>query len=276
MNKIIALLSVLILCSGCAAGPNYKRPAVSVPGTYRGLTPEEAAKTQSASIGDQKWWDIFQDEQLRSLIRTALQQNYDVRIAASRILAARAQLGIVRSDQFPNVAAGAALGDARTARSAFLPAFERSTGQVDVSAVWELDFWGKYRRATEAARANLLASEWARQEVLATLVANMSHAYFQLRALDRELEISKRTLTSRQESLRLTRILADRGSTSMLDVRQAEQLVFTAAAEIRSEEHTSELQSPCNLVCRLLLEKKKKKIKFLLTKNKTKKNTKKQ
>src|SRR5207245_7839941 len=81
MNKIIALLSVLILCSGCAAGPNYKRPAVSVPGTYRGLTPEEAAKTQSASIGDQKWWDIFQDEQLRSLIRTALQQNYDVRIA---------------------------------------------------------------------------------------------------------------------------------------------------------------------------------------------------
>ena len=250
MNKIIALLSVLILCSGCAAGPNYKRPAVSVPGTYRGLTPEEAAKTQSASIGDQKWWDIFQDEQLRSLIRTALQQNYDVRIAASRVLAARAQLGIVRSDQFPNVAAGAAIGDARTARSAFLPAFERSTGQVDVSAVWELDFWGKYRRATEAARASLLASEWARQEVLATLVANMSHAYFQLRALDRELEISKRTLTSRQESLRLTRILADRGSTSMLDVRQAEQLVFTAAAEIPALEQEIEQQE--NLISILL------------------------
>ena len=250
MSKKVALLSVLILCSGCAVGPNYKRPAVSVPGTYRGLTPEEAAKTQSASIGDQKWWDIFQDEQLRSLIRTALQQNYDVRIAASRVLAARAQLGIVRSDQFPNVAAGAAIGDTRTARSAFLPAFERSTGQVDVSAVWELDFWGKYRRATEAARANLLASEWARQEVLATLVANMSRAYFQLRALDRELEISKRTLTSRQESLRLTRILADRGSTSMLDVRQAEQLVFTAAAEIPALEQEIEQQE--NLISILL------------------------
>src|SRR2546426_5612764 len=127
MSKKVALLSLLIRCSGCAVRPNYKRPAVSVPGTYRGLTPEEAAKTQSASIGDQKWWDIFQDEQLRSLIRTALQQNYDVRIAASRVLAARAQLGIVRSDQFPNVAAGAAIGDTRTARSAFLPAFERST-----------------------------------------------------------------------------------------------------------------------------------------------------
>ena len=250
MSKKVALLSVLILCSGCAVGPNYKRPAVSVPGTYRGLSPEEAAKTQSASIGDQKWWDIFQDEQLRSLIRTALQQNYDVRIAASRVLAARAQLGIVRSDQFPNVAAGAAIGDTRTARSAFLPAFERSTGQVDVSAVWELDFWGKYRRATEAARANLLASEWARQEVLATLVANMSRAYFQLRALDRELEISKRTLTSRQESLRLTRILADRGSTSMLDVRQAEQLVFTAAAEIPALEQEIEQQE--NLISILL------------------------
>ena len=250
MSKKVALLSVLILCSGCAVGPNYKRPAVSVPGTYRGLTPEEAAKTQSASIGDQKWWDIFQDEQLRSLIRTALQQNYDVRIAASRVLAARAQLGIVRSDQFPNVAAGAAIGDARTARSAFLPAFERSTGQLNVSAAWELDFWGRYRRATEAARANLLASEWARQEVLATLVANMSRAYFQLRALDRELEISKRTLTSRQESLRLTRILADRGSTSMLDVRQAEQLVFTAAAEIPALEQEIEQQE--NLISILL------------------------
>ncbi len=250
MNKIVALLSVLIVCSGCAVGPNYKRPAVSVPGTYRGLTPEEAAKTQSASIGDQKWWDIFQDEQLRSLIRTALQQNYDVRIAASRVLAARAQLGIVRADQFPNVAAGAAIGDARTARSAFLPAFERSTGQLNVSAAWELDFWGRYRRATEAARANLFASEWARQEVLATLVANMSRAYFQLRALDRELEISKRTLTSRQESLRLTRILADRGSTSMLDVRQAEQLVFTAAAEIPALEQEIEQQE--NLISILL------------------------
>ncbi len=121
---------------------------------------------------------------------------------------------------------------------------------MDVSAAWELDFWGKYRRATEAARANLLASEWARQEVLATLVANMSHAYFQLRALDRELEISKRTLTSRQESLRLTRILADRGSTSMLDVRQAEQLVFTAAAEIPALEQEIEQQE--NLISILL------------------------
>ncbi len=242
MKKVVALLSSVILISGCAVGPNYKKPAASVPATYRGLTPEETAKTESSSIGDQNWWDIFQDEQLRSLIRTALQQNYDVRIAASRVLAAQAQLGITRADQFPSVSAGAAITDVRSAKSSFLPAFERSTGQLNISAAWELDFWGKYRRATEAARANLLASESARQEVVVTLVADVSRAYFQLRALDLELEISKRTLASRQESLRLTSLLADRGSTSMLDVRQAEQLVFTAGAEIPSLEQQIEQQ----------------------------------
>ncbi len=242
MKKFVALLGVVILGYGCAVGPNYKKPAVSVPATYRGLTPEEAAKTESSSIGDQKWWDIFQDEQLRSLIRTCLQQNYDLRIAASRILEAQAQLGITRADQFPNVAAEAGISDSRSARSKFLPAFEGSTGHVNLSAAWELDFWGKYRRATEAARANLLAGESARQEVVVTLVAEVSRAYFQLRALDLELEISKRTLASRQESLRLTSLLADRGSTSMLDVRQAEQLVYTAGAEIPALEQQIEQQ----------------------------------
>jgi multidrug efflux system outer membrane protein len=113
---------------------------------------------------------------------------------------------------------------------------------MNLSAAWELDFWGKYRRATEAARANLVASEWARREVLSTLVANVASAYFQLRALDLEVEISKRTLNSRQESLRLTRILSEGGSTSLLDVRQAEQLVFTASAEIPVLEQQIEQQ----------------------------------
>jgi len=221
-------------------GPNYKKPTANVPGSYRGLAPEEAEKAAANSIGDQKWSQVFEDQQLQSLIRTALQQNYDVRIAGARILQAQAQLGITRADQYPSVAGGAEISDQRSARSSFLPAFERSTGQVNISAAWELDFWGKFRRATEAARANLLATEWARQEVITTLVANVSAAYFQLRALDLELEISKRTLASRHESLRLTSVLADHGSTSMLDVRQAEQLVFTAAAEIPSLEQQIE------------------------------------
>jgi multidrug efflux system outer membrane protein len=242
MKPPILLFSVALLASGCTVGPNYKRPTVAVPGLYRGTVSTEAVPTQLAALGDQKWWDVFQDGQLRTLIRTAVVQNYDSRIAASRVLEARAQLGITRADQFPSLNAGAAISDNRTAQSKFVPAFETSTGQVNVAAAWELDFWGKYRRATEAARANLVASEWARREVLSTLVANVASAYFQLRAHDLELEISKRTLNSRQESLRLTRILADGGSTSLLDVRQAEQLVFTASAEIPVLEQQIEQQ----------------------------------
>jgi len=250
MRIFIALLGVAIFGSGCTVGPNYKKPTIPVPGTYRGLPPEEAGKTDAASLGDQKWWEVFQDEQLRSLIRTALQQNYDVRIAGARILQAQAQLGITRADQYPSVSAGAGITDQHTARGKFFPAFETSNGQVNASAAWELDFWGRFRRATEAARANLLATEAGRQEVILTLVANVSAAYFQLRALDLELEISKRTLASRQESLRLTTILADHGSTSLLDVRQAEQLVFTAAAEIPSLEQQIEQEE--NLISILL------------------------
>ena len=232
MNHRLVLLSIALLASGCTLGPNYKRPIVAVPGSYRGMIPEQTTQTQIASLGDQKWWEIFQDEQLRAFIRTALQQNYDLRIAASRVIEAQAQVGITRADQFPSLSGGAGIADLRSAQSKFLPAFETSTGQVNLSAAWELDFWGKFRRATEAARANLLASEWARQEVVSTLVANVSAAYFQLRALDLQLEISKRTLDSRQESLRLTRVLANGGATSLLDVRQAEQLVFTASTEV--------------------------------------------
>jgi len=250
MKPRLFLLSAGLLLSGCTVGPNYKRPTVAVPGSYRGTPSDNAVQTQLAALGDQKWWDVFQDEQLRTLIRTALIQNYDSRIAASRILEARAQLGITRADQFPNLSAGAGISDTRNAQSKFLPAFESSTGQVNLSTAWELDFWGKYRRATEAARANLVASEWARREVASTLVANVASSYFQLRALDLELEISKRTLNSRQESLRLTRILADGGSTTLLDVRQAEQLVFTASAEIPVFEQQIEQQE--NLLSILL------------------------
>jgi len=250
VRRLIALSLIMLLASGCAVGPNYKRPSVDVPGTYRGAVPQEAQQPASESLGDKKWWEVFQDKQLQDLIHTAVQRNYDVRIAATRILEARAQVGIARADQLPAVNAGAEAANQRSARSKFFPPFETNSNQVDVSLAWELDFWGKYRRASEAARANLLATEWGREAVISTLVSDVASAYFQLRELDLQLEISRRTLASRRDSLQLTRMLANGGATSMLDVRQAEQLVFTAAETIPDLERRIEQQE--NFISTLL------------------------
>jgi multidrug efflux system outer membrane protein len=250
VRRLIALSLITLLLSGCAVGPNYKRPSANVPGVYRGAMPQEAAQPAAESLGDQKWWEVFQDPQLQDLIRTALQRNYDVRIAAARILEAQAQVGITRADQLPTISGGAEALNQRSARAKFFPAFETSSNQVDLSLAWELDFWGKYRRATESARANLLATEWAREAVISTLVSDVAAAYFRLRELDLELEISRRTLASRRDSLQLTQTLASGGATSMLDVRQAEQLVFTAAETIPDLERRIEQQE--NFISTLL------------------------
>src|SRR5438552_8223418 len=231
-TKVIVVAYVVMLCSGCTVGPNYKRPAVPAPPEYRPPAPEQAVKPETASFADQKWWDAFQDEALRDLIGTALKQNYDVRIAAARIMEARAQLGITRADQLPSVSAGVSSANERIPESVGRPTIETSAHQVSLSLAWELDFWGKFRRATESARASLLAQEWAQRQVISSLVSDVASAYFQLRELDLELEISRQTLASRKGSLQLTQILADGGATSMLDVRQAEQLVYAAAAAI--------------------------------------------
>jgi outer membrane protein, multidrug efflux system len=241
-NKVLIAGFLVTLCSGCAVGPNYKKPPVPVPPEYRGLSPDQAGTIGTASFGDEKWWDAFQDEVLRDLIRTALAENYDVRVAAARILQARAQLGITRADQLPSVEASAAAVNQRIARSADLPSIETSANQVSLSLAWELDFWGKFRRATESARANLLSQEWVQRQVISSLVSDVASAYFQLRELDLELEISRKTLASRADSLRLTQILADGGATSMLDVRQAEQLVYGAGATIPALEAQIEQQ----------------------------------
>src|SRR5215470_10082786 len=240
--RAVVLLASIIGACGCAVGPNYKRPKVDAPTVYRGVTPEEAAKVDTKSFAEQKWFDVFQDDQLKELIKTALQQNYDLRRAGVRILEARAALGITRADQFPTISAEASALNERTALQKFVPAIETNMNRVGVDFNWELDFWGKFRRATEAARANLAASEWGRREIATELVANIASAYFRLRALDLQLEISRRTLASRQDSLRLTQILANGGSTSLLDVRQAEQLVFTAGSEVPSLEQQIEQQ----------------------------------
>lgn len=234
--RVMALVLPAVLCiiavTGCAVGPSYTKPSVDVPGAFRGLTDAEAAKASPDSLGGQKWETVFQDQQLQQLIRTALQQNYDVRIAASRVLQAQAQVGIMRADQFPTVNVAGSGSSLRNPAIGPIPSYTYTSGRVTASAAWDLDFWGKYRRATEAARAELLASEWGQREVNATLVANVAGAYFQLRELDLEMDISKKALASRKESLELTKTLEEHGINSILDVRQAEQLVYTAAAEI--------------------------------------------
>ena len=252
MHARSALLNASLVCipvfcvAACTVGPNYKRPAVAVPTAYRGVSAAEASSTEStpsstpapsantvaASLGDEKWWEVFEDKELQGLIRSALQNNYDVRIAAARVLEAQSQLGITRADQLPSLGVGGNITSIRNPATGPIPAYEVTQGQVSASAAWNLDFWGRYRRATESARATLLANQWAQKEVLATLVANVASSYFLLRQLDLQLEISKRTLSSRQDSLELTKTLEQHGINTLLDVRQSEQLVYTAASEV--------------------------------------------
>jgi multidrug efflux system outer membrane protein len=243
----LAACGASLLMASCAVGPNYQRPLVTAPASFRGVTPVESSTSSSAtsspdrnstggsslpSLGDEKWWEVFEDKELQGLIRTALKKNFDVRIAATRVLEAQAQLGITRADQLPSLEAGGNVTSTRNPKIGPIPSYELTQGQVSATAAWNLDFWGRYRRATEAARATLLANEWAQKEVMATLVANLASSYFQLRELDLELEISKRTLASRRDSLELTKTLEEHGINNLLDVRQSEQLVYTAAAEV--------------------------------------------
>src|ERR1700751_1892456 len=250
-TALLGVLAVLVLETGCMMGPKYKRPAVNVPKQYR--TPEPQQATQASSLGNEQWWQLYQDPVLTQLIHTAIAQNYDVRIAAARVLEAQAQVGITRSNQFPSASVGADVFSQQNAKvTKLFPSYQVNGGELNLSVIWNLDFWGKYRRQTEAACAQLLATEWGQRAVLSSLVANVAASYFQLRALDSELEISKRTLASRQESLKLTQFLESHGSNSGLDVSQAEQLVYTASETIPDLER--QIQQQENVLSVLLGE----------------------
>lgn len=241
MKKLIYFSFLMLLLTGCAVGPKYKRPAMDLPTDYRAAMPTQTVP--ASSLGNENWWQVYQDPVLIQLIHTAIQQNYDVRIAATRVLEAQAQLGITHSNQLPSASVGANVYSQQNAKvSKQFPAYEVNAGQLDLSVIWNLDFWGKYRRETEEARAQLLATEWGQRATMSSLVANVAAAYFQLRALDSQLDIAKRTLTTRQQSLDLTRLLATHGSASDLDVSQSEQLVYTASETIPDLERQIEQQ----------------------------------
>lgn len=230
---LVGILVGASLLAGCKVGPNYARPAVTAPPAYRGADNAAVSSGSEASLGAEQWSAVYKEPELQELIRKALENNYDVRIAAQRILEQQAQVKITRSQEFPTVSVGG------TGIGASLPSsLDKQIGSplvegsFSLSAAWTPDFWGLYRRQTEAARAQLLAQTWAQRAVRLTLVQQVATLYFQLRALDRELEITQQTIKTRENSLELTRTLESGGSVPLSDVRQAEQLLYAATSQV--------------------------------------------
>jgi multidrug efflux system outer membrane protein len=226
MRTRVFIVPVLLLAlSGCKVGPNYKRPTLDVPGQYRGLAPGLGA---GGNFGEMKWQSVFQDEVLQSLIKEALTNNYDIRIAASNIVQAQASLGVTRSNQLPSLSGSFGVQNERSGATPGSPTFDTAGLQLS----YLVDFWGQYRRATEAARANLLASEYARHLVETTLISSVALDYFQLRQLDSQLDFSQETVASDQDSLRINTINYKGGEYAITDVYQAKLLVEQAEAEV--------------------------------------------
>src|SRR5215470_13108421 len=244
LTSILGLATALWL-SGCLLGPDYNRPSVEIPPQFRAAMTPEALP----SIADLKWFEVFRDEHLQELIRVALVQNYDLRDAIARVDQARGNLGITRSNQFPNFNLGGDVtsrelstnGEFSIPPGATFVNRQRTFGEGFVSLLsFEVDIWGRLRRATESAQAQLLASDWNRKTVITTLISDVATAYFNLLELDMELVIARDTLGTRDESLRLLRIQLQGGVGTLLDVRQGEQLVNTAAEVIPDDERQIE------------------------------------
>lgn len=244
MKRVFTLLLSTLLLSACAVGPNYKRPVVQVPSQFRGVSNPDQPSA-SDSLADLTWFDLFQDDALKQLVTTALERNFDLRIAAERVLQARGQLGIERSSQFPTLDAEGQFNVSRISRVGQFklppgPSFisDVSYTQTGFRLSWELDLWGRLRRLTEAARAEYVASEEGRRGVVTTLVSDVMTNYFKLRELDLELGIAIKNRDAAQDNLRLTGLRRDRGVATGLDVRQAEQFLYTATAQIASAERS--------------------------------------
>jgi len=234
MRTRLSILLVMLVCS-CAVGPDYQRPGYPVPPNYRGEGSKIPTQPAEASFGDLKWFEVFKDPQLKELIRIALNENYDVQIAAQRVLQAREQVVIQPSFLFPTVNANTQLNPVRTSERGlnFLsPRLERVSGLVFGDLSWEIDFFGRIRRATEAALAEFFASEENRKFVIQILVTELARAYIELRALDQQLEISNRTVKVREESLKLVKARFDYGWDSLTPVLMTENLFYGARAVV--------------------------------------------
>jgi len=209
-------------------GPDYHRPAVQPPTAYRDSSENPQVQAQAASYADLPWWQVFQDPQLQELIRTALKQNYDLQLATERINAARAQVTVTRSSLFPQVAGNGNFSGGK--ENTFQTNYNFLTLTAD--AAFQLDLFGKLRRATEAARAQLLGTEDARQTVILTLVSDVASDYFALLELDLQLQITHETVNTQEDSVRLTKFRVEHGVATKLDVLQAQQVLDSANTTI--------------------------------------------
>jgi len=231
IKKVAAFMAAMMslsLAAGCRVGPNYHRPVVQPPTAFRDLSENPQAQAQAASYADLPWWQVFQDPQLQELIRTALKQNYDLQLATERINAARAQVAISRSRLFPQVQGNGDFSGGKEhnfqTKSNFL--------LLTADAAFQLDFFGGLRRATEASRAELLATGDARQTVILTLVSDVASADFALVQLDLQLQITHETVKTQQDSVKLTNLRVEHGVATRLDVLQAQQVLDSANAQI--------------------------------------------
>jgi outer membrane protein, multidrug efflux system len=231
MKKLASFMICIMasgLVGGCKVGPNYNRPLVQPPTAYRDLSENPQVQAQAASYADLPWWQVFEDSQLQELIRTALKLNYDLQIATERINEARAQVAIARSNLFPQVQGSGDFSGGKEhnfqTKSNFLT--------LTADAAFQLDLFGKLRRATEASRAQLLATEDARQTVILTLVSDVASDYFALLQLDLQLQITRNTVAAQEASVKLTKLRVDHGVATKLDVLQAQQTLDTANAQI--------------------------------------------
>jgi multidrug efflux system outer membrane protein len=233
MRRWVVAGLALGLC-GCVLGPNYHRPATSLPDAF----PGSAASQES--LADKKWFDLFQDATLKQLVETALAKNFDVRIAAERVLEARAQYGITRANLLPTLDAQGSYTSLRNSSIGATPFIAAGTNlassytQAGLQFAWELDLWGRLRRLDEAARAEYFASEEARNGVIISLISDVMTTYFELRELDLELEIAQHNNEIGRDNLRLIRLRKDRGAANGLEVQQAEQFLYTTTATIPS------------------------------------------
>ncbi|MGI9290130.1 MAG: efflux transporter outer membrane subunit [Gammaproteobacteria bacterium] len=229
-SRLVALLAPVLLVSGCInLGPDYERPLTAFPKSYYGV------KAVNESIADLQWWQLFEDPQLQILIGEALRENRDLQQAIARVDEVRARYYTVRAEQFPTLDGSGSAGRGNSAERFIPGAGIEDQYTANLSAGYEVDLWGRFRRSTQAARAELLASEENQRTVLITLISDVASTYLLLRDLDARVVIAQDTLEARQDSTRIIQARYDKGTVPLLDVNQAQIEEADAQARLASQ-----------------------------------------